>query len=213
MAQEVVGQDMGELFDVLPDPSTFASLEDPDVLVHIMAANEGQFHTVTRKKAHAEGFWHRSIGIWLFTDDGRVFLQKRSIFKDTNPGKWQISAAGHVSSGQSVIEAVIAETNEEIGVKLEAKDIKFVGLTTRSETGQTERFGAYADNEYKFVFACRVPADVKTCLNATEVEILELKEMDPVFDRFRAEDPAYCPMNAEFANRAQKLIKTELKLL
>jgi 16S rRNA (adenine1518-N6/adenine1519-N6)-dimethyltransferase len=47
---------------------------------------------------------------------GELFLQKRSIWKDRNPGLWDSSAAGHVDSGETYIEAAHREFREELGV-------------------------------------------------------------------------------------------------
>ncbi len=51
-------------------------------------------------------------------------MQKRSKYKDTNPGYWATSASGHVTYGQSYEEAAIRETKEELGISL--KDLTFL---------------------------------------------------------------------------------------
>ena len=58
--------------------------------------------TVTREKAHAEGIPHRTAHIWIIRQkDNRiqVLLQKRSQNKDSFPGKFDTSSAGHIQAG------------------------------------------------------------------------------------------------------------------
>ena len=53
---------------------------------------------VSREKAHAEGIPHRTAHIWIIRKkEGRVqiLLQKRSQNKDSFPGKFDTSSAGH----------------------------------------------------------------------------------------------------------------------
>jgi isopentenyl-diphosphate delta-isomerase len=207
ISDDTKAQDQGELFDVMPDPSTVGSLEDPDALMELMAANtNGRFETVTRGKAHAEGYWHRSIGLWLYTRDGKVVLQKRSMMKDTNPGKWQMSVAGHVSSGQSVLDTVITETKEEMGISIVEKDLKFVGIALCDISGTTERFGHYINREYAFIFIMEIPSDLQLDFNPDEVEKVEWVDAKYAFERFREEDPLFCPENIEYINKAGDLI-------
>lgn len=51
-------------------------------------------------------------------------MQQRSLNEISDPGKWDISAAGHVNSGETEIEAVKRELSEEIGLNLEENQIE-----------------------------------------------------------------------------------------
>ncbi len=61
---------------------------------------------------------HRSVGVVVYDDRGRVLLQKRSRTKDLQPGLWGISAAGHVTKGESYEDSIHRELAEELGVAL-----------------------------------------------------------------------------------------------
>ena len=70
----------------------------------------------------------------LFNSRGELLLQKRSIWKDRNPGRWDSSAAGHLDSGEGYLEAARRELREELGV--EAPGLELIGrLTPCEETG------------------------------------------------------------------------------
>lgn len=44
----------------------------------------------------------------------RIYLQKRAMNKDIQPGKWDTAVGGHVSYGESIVEAVYREAYEEL---------------------------------------------------------------------------------------------------
>lgn len=73
---------------------------------------------VTRKEVHKNGLWHRIIVVAIIDNNNQILMQQRSYTKDTNPGKWDISVAGHVSAGQTSVEAAIREVEEEVGIHI-----------------------------------------------------------------------------------------------
>ncbi len=52
----------------------------------------------TRSKVHEIGLWHRIVAIAIINSKGQLLMQKRTMSKKSNPGKWDISVAGHLSS-------------------------------------------------------------------------------------------------------------------
>jgi|SaaInlStandDraft_5_1057022.scaffolds.fasta_scaffold06447_2 mevalonate kinase len=62
---------------------------------------------------------HREIFVLLSDRRGRVWLQKRSKNKSQFPNMWTVTASGHVSKGQSYLEAAKRELMEEVGVETE----------------------------------------------------------------------------------------------
>lgn len=58
---------------------------------------------------------HREVGVIIFDLDNKILLQKRSPKKSTNPGRWTVSSAGHVTSGETYEEAAYRELLEELG--------------------------------------------------------------------------------------------------
>ena len=69
-----------------------------------------------RDVIHVNNYLHRAVHMLLFNARGELFLQKRSIWKDRNPGLWDSSAAGHVDSGEDYATAAARELHEELGI-------------------------------------------------------------------------------------------------
>jgi ADP-ribose pyrophosphatase YjhB (NUDIX family) len=73
-----------------------------------------------RSEVHRTGLRHRAVHVLVFNARGEVFLQKRSMLKDTAKGKWDSSASGHVDSGEDYDPCAVRELREEIGLHLSA---------------------------------------------------------------------------------------------
>lgn len=59
---------------------------------------------------------HRVAHVLVFDRQGRLLLQKRSMNKDVQPGKWDTSVGGHLDPGESYAGAAAREMCEELGV-------------------------------------------------------------------------------------------------
>jgi isopentenyldiphosphate isomerase len=59
---------------------------------------------------------HPVVHLHLFNASGELFLQKRAITKDIQPGKWDTSVGGHFSPGETIKKALERETGEELGL-------------------------------------------------------------------------------------------------
>jgi isopentenyl-diphosphate delta-isomerase type 1 len=71
-----------------------------------------------RSECHGNpGLIHRAAHILVFNSTGQLLLQKRSMNKDIQPGKWDTSVGGHVESGESYEKAAYRELEEELGIK------------------------------------------------------------------------------------------------
>ena len=59
------------------------------------------------------------------------YCYKKSENKKLWPNLWDVTAGGHVDSGEFGIQALIRETKEELGIQISAEDIKYIaGLTS-----------------------------------------------------------------------------------
>ena len=103
---------------MVPAPTADSKIEDPVA---------GEFFPVVEPSGMVVGrstrdYCHRGakplhpvIHIHIVDRYGRIYLQKRSMRKDIQPGKWDTAVGGHVSYGESILEAVYREASEELG--------------------------------------------------------------------------------------------------
>jgi isopentenyl-diphosphate delta-isomerase type 1 len=70
----------------------------------------------TRACVHRDGLRHRAVHALLFNARGEIFLQKRSLAKDLNPGVWDSSCSGHLHAGETYEQAARRELGEELGL-------------------------------------------------------------------------------------------------
>lgn len=73
-------------------------------------------------------------------DKKQLLLQKRSATKKSHPNCWDISGAGHIRSGETVIEGAIRELNEELGIKVNEGDLKFIAIVKSTKNLQNQEF-------------------------------------------------------------------------
>ena len=84
--------------------------------------------TKPKSFCHSEnpGVYHKPVWIWIINDNGEILVQKRAACKKKNPNKWDMPSAGHVVAGETSIEGAIRETYEELGVKTNESDYRFM---------------------------------------------------------------------------------------
>ena len=112
--------------------------------------------TVFRCTAHSKGLWHRSVHIWIKNRKGELLLQQRSLTKQTHPGLWDISAAGHISAGDSSRSTAIREIWEELGISIDNNALRFL-FTLRRQYRSPDNM--IKDNEISDVYLYTVPVD------------------------------------------------------
>lgn len=104
----------------------------------------------SREYVHANRLFHRAVHVFVFNNQGDIFLQKRSFNKDSAPGKWVSSCSGHVDSGEYYFDAAVRELGEEIGLHY-SKDLNLVMIElARPETG----------NEHVHLFICNYDGEL-----------------------------------------------------
>lgn len=70
----------------------------------------------TRRACHGNpALIHAVVHVLVLDAQHRVFLQKRSMTKDIQPGRWDTSVGGHMRPGETPEDAARREMAEELG--------------------------------------------------------------------------------------------------
>ena len=81
----------------------------------------------TKSYCHSEyaDCYHKTVWIWIINSKKEILVQKRSSLKKFMPEKWDMSSAGHVSTGEDFLTACIRETQEELGLLFKKEQFVF----------------------------------------------------------------------------------------
>lgn len=136
---------------------------------------------VVRSEVHRLQEWHRVVLVWIINSKGEILLSRRAEHLNLFPGLWDVTVSGHVSAGEEPTPTAIREVKEEIGLELQAKDLRFTdNLADRLPTSVPGR----KHQEYDFIYV--VQRDVKAeDLALQAAEILEARWVTP--DAYEAE--------------------------
>jgi ribosomal protein L11 methyltransferase len=83
---------------------------------------------------------HRAAHVIVTDGAGRVYLQKRALTKDIQPGKWDTSVGGHVDGGEDFAAGARREMREELGLEGELRFLYRYLWRTACETELVETF-------------------------------------------------------------------------
>ena len=102
---------------------------------------------ITRAEAHQGSFkLHPVVHLHLFNSMGELYLQKRAMNKDIQPGKWDTAVGGHVDFDEEIEQALLRETKEELGIQIQ--DYRFIerySFTSQVESELVYLFTAIFD--------------------------------------------------------------------
>lgn len=59
---------------------------------------------------------HAVVHVHIINSKGQILLQKRTMDKDIQPGKWDTAIGGHIHSGETIERALRREAEEELGI-------------------------------------------------------------------------------------------------
>jgi isopentenyldiphosphate isomerase len=134
-----------------------------------------------RAKVHQLGLQHRGVHVFLFTNDGRMLIQKRSSDRASSPSLLDCSVSEHVQAGESYIEAARRGMREEMGVDgIELKPL----LKIRMQYGLN-------DNEISLLYKGIVdPARVT--FDPVEIESIQYLSVDKIDQMLQEQRNAFC---------------------
>src|ERR1035437_4644412 len=84
-----------------------------------LVTDDGQvIGKASRTECHSGSFLlHPVVHLHVFNSKGELYLQKRALDKDIQPGKWDTSVGGHVDYGEEISDALRREVREELEIE------------------------------------------------------------------------------------------------
>lgn len=84
----------------------------------IYSENGERIGKALRSRCHGDPalLHHTAHVVIIHPEDGRMLLQKRTLTKDIQPGKWDTAVGGHLDCGEDYLAGARRELGEELGV-------------------------------------------------------------------------------------------------
>jgi len=137
-------------------------------LLDIVNENNEIIGVEKRNKAHKNHLLHRAVIILIANNKNKFLLQLRKSTKKQYPLYWAGSVNGHVSSGDSFLEAAKKEMKEEIGIETELKFIDKFIIDNKIEHEIVGVFFARYNGSFNF--------DMSEIEKINQIDVQELKD-------------------------------------
>ncbi len=134
---------------------------------------------------------HRAFSLFLFNNKKQLLLTKRASTKKTFPGVWTNSVCGHVSPGETPIDAVKRRVQEEL--KIHISDVY-------EEAPYRYRFtdnNGVVENEICPIFVART--NEQPVLNVREVDDFKWIDWNTFIETIQKHPGSYSPWSEEEA--------------
>jgi isopentenyldiphosphate isomerase len=103
----------------------------------------------TKREIHEQGLWHNAAHVCIYNLQGEILIQLRAGNKDSYPGLWDVSVAGHTDAGETTIESAVREIGEEIGLVVKPENLEFGGIYKISQPIDGTN---WQDNEIGYIY-------------------------------------------------------------
>jgi len=123
-----------------------------------------------RSEIHKNKLWHRTVHVQILDFNNCALFQLRSMEKDSFPNKLDISAAGHISSGEKIITAALRELEEELGLQLEENRLEYID----DFASEQPMPNGDIDREIQSFFIARITESEKLMLKIQESEVQKI---------------------------------------
>ena len=168
--------------------------------------------TVSRDEAHREGIRHRTAHVWVVrrSESGfEILLQKRSAEKESFPGMYDTSSAGHIPAGDEPLASALRELEEELGIAAAPEELTFIG-TFRTRYEKEFHGKPFRDNEVTSVYLYDRPIDAAS-LRLQESEVSEVRwfDLDDVWNEISRSRERFCVPAEGLAVLRNRLLREE----
>ena len=155
-----------------------------------------------RGVVHREGAFHATSHIWIVRKNEKsgydILLQKRSACKDSHPGCYDISSAGHIGAGDEALESALRELVVELGIKAKPEELLEFGVQYKNYEG--EFYGRpFRDNQRSILYLYKEPINMdELVLQESEIESVIWMDYKEALEAIRKNTMKHCIYEEEF---------------
>ena len=155
--------------------------------------------TVSRDDAHRDGVLHRTAHVWIVRKKAGgydILLQKRSMEKESFPGLYDTSSAGHIPAGEEPVPSALRELQEELGIAAKPEELSFAGMF-RIQYEKEFHGKMFRDNEVTWVYVYEEPVEISALsLQASEVDEVRWFDLEEVSREIQTKRDRFCVPSA-----------------
>ncbi len=145
-----------------------------ELLEYYDIENKEKLGIKERDLVHSENLWHREVAIFIINEKREVLIQKRAATKKQKPNMYAI-CAGHIDPNEEILDAAVREVYEEIGVKLDKRDLGFVEIYVNNEEG---------NKHFKYLYIAKINTKIEDMViqeeELSEVKYITIQELENV---------------------------------
>ena len=125
-------------------------------------------------------------------DGCEILLQKRSMEKDSFPGLYDTSSAGHIAAGEEPVASALRELQEELGIRAVSEQLHYAG-TFRIQYEKEFHGHLFRDNEVAGVYVFSEPVEIRDLvLQTSEVEEVRWFDLEEVWNEIQYSRERFC---------------------
>lgn len=150
---------------------------------------------------HEDGDPHGTVHIWVIREKEQgfdVLLQKRSAHKDSFPGCYDISSAGHMVAGDDYLETAVRELEEELGIHATENQLQQIGV--HHGIIKDVFYGReFFNHEISAVYIYKEPVEIENLkLQKEEVESVRWVDYEECKKKMKSGELKHCIFEDEF---------------
>lgn len=147
-----------------------------------------------RSLVHRDGDLHGAAHIWVYRIEGgrvELLLQKRKEDKDSFPGCYDTSSAGHLDPGESFLEGARRELKEELGIDAPAEELHYL-YTNEIEAKAVFHGKPFHNHELIAVYLFLLPPDTEIVYQESEISDVLWMELTDLCEKAQDDAWAHC---------------------
>ena len=188
---EVAGRgelQLGVLIETMRREGFELGISRPRVLYLTDENGKQTGEVATRTEVHEKGLWHRAAHVYIVNSKNEVLLQCRAAHNMFRPGRWYLSAGGHLNAGETSLETAAREIREELGLDIPQSEFKLAGSAKKEHI---LLYGTYINNEIDDIYVVHKDVDIAKLKKHGEIADIAWIPFQTFKIAEEGEDPAF----------------------